>query len=37
MSKKGMALSIYPAPNIMKELKSRKMIWVVHVAHVGEM
>lgn len=37
MSKKGMALSVYPAPNIMKELESRKMIWVVHVAHVGEM
>lgn len=35
MSKKGMALSVYPASNIMKELESRKMIWVVHVAHVG--
>jgi len=37
MSKKGMALSVYHAPNIMKELKSRKMIWVVHVAPVGGM
>jgi hypothetical protein len=36
MSKKGMALSVYPAPNILKELKSRKMIRMVHVAHVGE-
>jgi len=32
-----MAPSVYPAPNIMKELKSRKMIWVVHVTPVGGM
>jgi hypothetical protein len=35
MSKNGMALSIYPATNIIMAFNSRKIIWVVHVVHVG--
>jgi hypothetical protein len=37
MSKNGMEFLVYLAPYIIKALKSRKTIWEVYVAHVGEM
>jgi hypothetical protein len=28
--------SLYPSPNIVRVIKSRRMKWVEHVAHMGE-